>query len=324
MNQPFSPPFEPHAIPSPPAPKSGLPWGKLALAVVAGAILMVVLLAVVGMASKSSPSSVASFGKGCIGVIEINGEILPSDTPDSLLSTGQPGSTSLVDLIEEANSRSDVRAILLQVDSPGGSPLASREIYTALKDVKKPKVAYFRELAASGGYYVAMGTDYIVSEPDTLTGSIGVRMSLQDLSGLFAKIGYNETELKSGELKDIGTYSRPMTEQERAILQSIINESFEEFKGVVVENRGARLRHPQFEEILDARVLTGRQALAVGLVDEIGSKKDAIRHTAAMLNETDMDVCPIVSTRGGFISRLFSGALSLPLPKSEGVWHLWY
>jgi len=289
-----------------------------------GALMMLFLLAIAGLAGAKSDSTMPSFGSGCIGLIEINGELLPDDTPDSLFSSSAPGSASVVKLIEEADSRHDVRAILLQINSPGGSPLASREIYSALKEVNKPKVAYFRELAASGGYYIAMGTDYIVSEPDTLTGSIGVRSTLMDLSGLYSKLGINETSVKSGELKDIGSPSRPMTEKEMTVMQGIVDEVFEEFKGVVAENRGSRLRHPQFEEILDARILTGRQAYSIGLVDEIGGRKAAIKRTAAMLNETDMEICTISEEHRGFFSQLFSGSLSIPLTNANGEWRLRY
>jgi protease-4 len=300
-------------------------WVWLA-AGIAGGLLLLAIAAFVIMGAGGGSKSL-EWGRGCVAEIEVRGEIVADDTPGSLFSTGQAGAETIAKMVEEADQRSDVKAILLTVDSPGGSPVGSRDIYRALSESKKPKVAYFREMAASGGYYAAMGTDYIVSEPDALTGSIGVRASIADLSGLFAKIGYNETEITSGGLKDIGNPARPMTEQERAIMQAIVNESFEEFRDVVLQSRGARLSHPQFEQILDARVLSGRQALPIGLVDALGSKKDAILKASQMANETDaLEVCPMQpSDSGGLLSRVLGGALAGPLlPKISGNWQLQY
>ncbi|MCL6088539.1 MAG: signal peptide peptidase SppA, partial [Candidatus Marsarchaeota archaeon] len=300
-------------------------WIWLAAAVVGG--LLLIAIAAFALFGAGGGSGNLEWGRGCVAQIDLRGEIMADDTPDTLFAAGQAGSETIAKMVEEADRRSDVKAILLEVDSPGGSPVGSRDIYRALAESKKPKVAYFREMAASGGYYAAMGTDYIVSEPDALTGSIGVRASIADLSGLFAKIGYNETEITSGELKDIGNPARPMTEQERAIMQAIVNESFVEFRDVVLQSRGARLRHPQFEQILDARVLSGRQALPIGLVDALGSRKDAILKASQMANETDaLEVCQMQpSAGGGWLSRVLGGALAGPLlPRLQGGWQLQY
>lgn len=265
-------------------------------------------------------------GGGCVALVKVTGEIVPDDSPSSLFGVGTSGSETIAKEIEDAGNRSDVKAILLMVDSPGGSPMASREIYAALKKVNKPKVAYLREMAASGGYYVASGADYIVSEPDTLTGSIGVRSSFSDLSGLFEKVGYNETELKSGELKDIGNPSRPMTEKEKKVMQSIIDEIFTEFKGVVMESRGNRLDMRKFEEVLDARVLSGRQAYQIGLVDQIGDKNAATLKASQLAgSEEKLEVCEISEKKGGLMSSLLGEFAILPTPK-VGIphWKLQY
>ncbi|VVB57613.1 Peptidase family S49 [uncultured archaeon] len=300
--------------------KNGLP-----LAWMGAGLLGILLLAGLLYVFFSSASSLPSLGRGCIGVIDIKGEITADDTPDTLFSQGQAGSSTIAKLIQRADERPDVRGILVVIDSPGGSSLGSREIYSALRASDKPKVSYLRELAASGGYYSAIGTDYIVSEPDTLTGSIGVRMTITDLSGLFSKLGYNETTIKSGELKDIGTPDRPMTDAERQIFEGIVNETFGEFKDAVVARRGSKLAHPGFEQALDGRVLTGRQAQAIGLVDEIGTQKMAEQRLASMLNESKpLPLCPISSSRPGLFSSLFSGLLATPPLEQAGGWHLSY
>lgn len=286
---------------------------------------LVGLLAVAGLVLLAFGGSGADLGKGCIGVIEVKGEIVAEDSAGSLFNAGQTGSTTIANLIEEAERRADVKAIMVEIDSPGGSTTGSREIYEALKNSKKPKVAYLREMAASGGYYVAVGTDYIVSEPDALTGSIGVRSTFVDLSGLFAKLGYNETVIKSGELKDMGSSSRPPSEKELQIMQAIVNESFEEFRQAVMLGRGNRLKHPQFEEVLDARVLSGRQALGLGMVDSLGGRKQAVLKAGEMAGDKTLGTCPIQAEQQGLLSRLLSGALALPvLPSMSGGWNLQY
>jgi protease-4 len=225
-----------------------------------------------------------SIPKECVGVIQVNGEISTESSSGGLFGTPTIGSTDIVKQIQDAEKRDDVKAVVFDVNSPGGSVVASREVYEAVKDMKKPKVAYFREVAASGAYYISAPTDYIVSEPDALTGSIGVTTTFEDMSGLFSKLGLNYTVFKSGELKDIGTNTRPPTQKEKQIMQDMINQIFNEFKSVVEEGRKGKLNEQKFNEILDARVLTGTQAKDVGLVDEIGNKKLALVRAAKLAN----------------------------------------
>ncbi|QLJ52708.1 MAG: hypothetical protein Sv326_0533 [Candidatus Fermentimicrarchaeum limneticum] len=227
---------------------------------------------------------VLAYPQDCVGVIEVHGVIGTESSSGGLFGTPTVGSTDIVRQIEEAQSRSEVKAVVFEVNSPGGSVVASKEVYEATRELKKPKVSYFREVAASGGYYISAGSDYIVSEPDALTGSIGVVSVFEDMSGLFNKLGINYTIFKSGELKDMGDPSRPPTEKEKQIMQSIIDEIFQEFKKVVEEGRGDRLNKQKFEEVLDARVLTGRQAMGVGLVDELGNRDEALKVAGRLAN----------------------------------------
>jgi protease IV len=284
-------------------------------------LLGVVFLVFLGVLLFSS-ASVPVLGK-CVAVVNINQEITTQGASGSLFSAGSPGSEDIANAIEELNSRDDVGAVVFVVDSPGGSVVGTREIYNAVKALDKPKVAYFREVAASGAYYLSTGTDYIISDPDALTGSIGVVMTVGDLSGLFGKIGYNETTIKSGEEKDIGSYSRPMTEKDRQILQALVDEIFTEFKNIVIANRGSRLNMQKFNEILDARVVSGTQAKSIGLVDALGTKKDAIAKAADMAGITDEEpkICQIstMPSEGGLFgaTELFRGALDALLPQGS-------
>lgn len=278
-------------------------WGYALVAVMAVLVLSGVYLIFCEIPSFEG------IGNGCVGVIEIDGEILAQSQAAGLFDAGTLGSEDIAELVNEANERSDVKSILVIINSPGGSVVGSREIYAALKEAGKPKVAYFREMAASGGYYAALGTDYIVSEPDALTGSIGARMTLSDMSGLFEKIGYNETTIKTGEYKDIGSYSREMTDEEKEILQSIVDEAYSEFESVVLSERKGRLDEKKFSLMAaDARIMTGRQAQKIGLVDEVGSKKDAI--LIASQRAGAQEALPLCQIKAKGASGIFGSMLS--------------
>lgn len=252
-------------------------------------LLIVLLVVVIGMMLFATLLAayaiyVLTYPRECVGVVEINGVISTETSSGGLFGTPTIGSDDVVSQIREAESRSDIKAVVFEVNSPGGSVVASKEIYEAVRDMKKPRVAYFREVAASGAYYISAGADYIVTEPDALTGNIGVIATFEDMSGLFEKLGVNYTIFKSGELKDMGSPTRPATEKEKEIMMGIINEIFDEFKKVVMEGRGRRLNMEKFEEVLDGRILTGRQALAVGLVDELGNREEALKLAARLGN----------------------------------------
>lgn len=227
-------------------------------------------------------SLVPSFTGKCVAVVNIDNELAVDGVPPTLFSAGIPGSAEIADSIRALNKREDVGAVLFVINSPGGSVVATREIYEAVKELDKPKVAYFREVAASGGYYVGTGADYIISDPDALTGSIGVIATVTDLSGLLGTLGVNVTAITSGPHKDIASSFREMTPEEQQILQALVDEIYSEFRGVVLENRRGRLDLNKFNEVSDGRVLSGRQAAKAGLVDRTGSRRDAILKAAEL------------------------------------------
>lgn len=255
-----------------------------------GFVLLLLLLIVFTQLSEKG-----ILGK-CVGVVNIDGEITVEGNEGGIFSMGKPGSEEIAQTIKKLNERGDIGAVLVVINSPGGSVVGSREIYSAVEELKKPKIAYLRGVAASGGYYVASGADYIISDPNTLTGSIGVIATVVEFSELFDMLGINFTSIKSGVYKDIWSTQRPMSEEEKEILQSIINETFEEFRDVVVKKRGEKLDKKRMDEIFDGRVMSGRQAYSYGLVDELGSKEDALRKAAEMGDveyEGDVPVCEI-------------------------------
>jgi len=190
-------------------------------------------------------------------------------------------SESTVDEIERYSKLSSVKAMVIRIDSPGGFVAPSQEIYFALRRVREkdiPVVVSMGTVAASGGYYVALGADKILANPGTATGSIGVILSYPVVGELFDKLGISMERVKSGEFKDIGDPTRPLTEEERAVLRERIDDVYQQFIDVVAESRG--MSEEDVRAVADGRVYTGRQAVELGLIDGEGDLHDAIKLAA--------------------------------------------
>lgn len=170
-----------------------------------------------------------------------------------------------------------IKGIVLRVDSPGGAVAPSQEIYRAVRALKtkKPIVASMSSTAASGGLYVTLGASKIYAEPGTLTGSIGVIMQVPNFSVVSEKVGVSMVTIKAGKLKDVGNQFRPMTDEERAFLESTVAEVHDDFIQAVVDGRG--LPRSQVDQFADGRVLVGSTAKKLGLVDEFGGLYEAGR-----------------------------------------------
>ncbi|HHY37465.1 MAG TPA: signal peptide peptidase SppA, partial [Clostridia bacterium] len=211
-----------------------------------------------------------------IGIIYIDG-IISGGTSSSGLFGVTTGSDDVVAYLKEATDDPSVRAVVLRVNSPGGSAPAAQEIsreIQKLKDAGKAVVVSMGDVAASGAYYISAGADMIMANPGTITGSIGAIMSVTNVEELYRKIGVREETIKSGPHKDIGSGTRPMTEEERRILEELVNTVYRQFLEAVANGRGMSLE--ELKPIADGRILTGSQAKEVGLVDEIGNFQDAI------------------------------------------------
>ncbi|MCA9464720.1 MAG: signal peptide peptidase SppA [Nitrospira sp.] len=172
-----------------------------------------------------------------------------------------------------------VRAIVMRIDSPGGGVAPSQEIYNAVRRVRKENnktvVASMGTVAASGGYYIAVATDRILANPGTLTGSIGVIMQMANFQELLEKVGVKNIVVKTGKFKDIGSPFRPMQEEDRRLLQSVMDDVHRQFIDAVADGRS--LDSAEVEQLADGRVFTGKQAKSILLVDDIGDLQDAIR-----------------------------------------------
>ncbi len=184
------------------------------------------------------------------------------------------------DLLEQAAANSNVKAVVLRINSPGGSVVASDQIYHALLDFEKPVVVWMGEMAASGGYYISCGGDYVFAHPDTLTGSIGVISQFINAEELLDEIGVDVVVITSGPRKDMGSLFREMTEEEQALWQEVTDEIYENFVEIVAQARA--LDEETVRELADGRVYTGRQAQELGLVDEVGTLDDAIAKAAEL------------------------------------------
>jgi protease-4 len=176
--------------------------------------------------------------------------------------------------LRRAAADPSVKAVVLRINSPGGSVVASNEIYKQLKDFTKPIVVSMGEEAASGGYYIACASKWIVANPDTLTGSIGVITELVNADELIKKIGVQVIVIKTGPNKDIGSPFRPMTDDEKRLWQAVIDQAFDGFVQVVAQGRS--LPEDKVRQIGDGRVYSGRQAKELGLVDQLGYLDDAV------------------------------------------------
>ena len=260
-----------------------------------------------------------SFGRPAVGVVYVEGQIVGGRSSGLFDAVGAYSDSVIADL-RRAERDPSVKAIVLRVDSPGGGVTASDEIRNELIKLtkKKPVVASFGALAASGGYYISAPTNKIVSNETTLTGSIGVITVIPNVQGLMEKLGVEVSVLTSGPHKDETTGLRPLTDADREILQSIVNESYERFVTVVSEGR--KMSKDDVRRMADGRIYTGRQALDLKLVDEIGDLPEAIQ-AAAQLSGIRGAPRVVRYRRGG---GLFGGAVgmveerlglpSLPLP----------
>lgn len=218
-----------------------------------------------------------------VAIIRVEGMILPGDAPPPSPFGTAPAaaySQQIIDRLKRAEKNDNVKAIILFVDSPGGSALASDEVARHIKAMEKPIIVSMGSLAASGGYYISAPTGEIWAAPQTLTCSIGVIMQFINVEEFADEYGITGVTIKSGQFKDTGNPFREVTEADREILQSVVDEAYADFVQVIVEGRAETMTEAEVREIADGRICTGRQALEFGLVDEIGYLPDVIDRAA--------------------------------------------
>jgi protease-4 len=236
------------------------------------ALLGLLVLAVIGVFLLTSLALDSSWlGGERVAVIRIEGVITDS--------------RETIEELRRFRDNPSIKAVVLRIDSPGGGVVPSQEIHTevlkARKDGRLKVVASMGNLAASGGYYIAAATDKIVANPGTLTGSIGVIMELANVQGLLEKVGVQSVVIKSGRYKDLASPFRAMSKEDRALLQSVLDDVHDQFIQAVAAGRALKVE--EVRPLADGRIFTGRQARTAKLVDELGDLQDAIKLAARLV-----------------------------------------
>jgi len=246
---------------------------------------------------------------GNVALIPVEGIIMASGT-SNVFGESVVASDTIVKFIEEAAESSQIEAIVLEINSPGGSPVASDEIGTAIKNAKdsgKPVVAVIREIGASGGYWIASATDYIIANRMSATGSIGVISSYVEFSGLMEEYGVGYEQLTAGKYKDIGTPFRQLKEEERDLFQNKINKIYDIFVDEVALNRN--IPREKVVDLATGEVYFGMEALNLGLIDQLGDKATAEKYLKEEHDLQDVDYVVYQRQLGllNMLSGIFSG-----------------
>ena len=247
---------------------------------------------------------------------------------DGFIASGEPwlffAGTSVADVkerLQRAENDWRVKAVVLRINSPGGEATASdiihREVVRFKAESKKPVVAALMGTAASGGYYVACAADHIVASPTCITGSVGVVMNFYNVEGLYNKLGLETVVIKSGEKKDIANPARPMTDEERAILQGLNRTLYERFVAAVKEGRSG-MTGDDFEAISDGRPVSAPEAQRLHMVDALGYLEDAIEQAITLAEVPDADVIMYKSERSQN-TNIYAGSAAVSQLMQEGL-----
>ncbi len=231
------------------------------------------------------------WSRGKIVIIEVEGLLMNARSGGFLQATENQVSL-FVQQLQKAEADEDVRAVVLRVNSPGGTVSATDTMYQHVlkfrQKSKKPVVAAAQDIAASGGYYVACAADRVIVQPTSVIGSIGVIFNTFEFSGTLDKIGARSEAIKSGPLKDMGSPFKPLTDPERQVMQGIVDEYFGRFEAVVTTRRG--LSGEKLKAVTDGRVFSGERAVQLGLADESGFLEDAIESAKSLAKAPNADV----------------------------------
>jgi protease IV len=257
------------------------------------------------------------FGEA-VAVVRVEGVIVPGEAPppNPFVGgiSGNAHSQTIVDQLKRANEEENIKAVILLVDSPGGSVFASDEIYLQVKAMNKPTIAAMGSLAASGGYYVSAATDEIWASPHTLTCSIGVISQFINLEGFAEEYGITAVTVKSGQFKDTGNPFREFTEADRLLWQALIDEAYSAFVKVVAEGR--HMTEEQVRAIADGRICSGLQAQQMNLVDKLGYLP-AVIDRAAELGGIEGEPRLVEYSQEAGLFEALSATMSRPTPVDE-------
>src|SRR3989344_6154798 len=239
-------------------------------------LIVLYLAALVSSKLLDSPISGDLINNG-IAVIKIEGPILLSSSA-SLFGTDSTSSDEIIANLEKAENNNGVKAIILEINSPGGTVLASKEVADKVKSIQKPTIALIREVGASGAYWIASSSDLIIADELSITGSIGVTSSYLEFSGLMDKLGVNYEQLSVGEYKELGNPFQQLTLEEKAILDSKLQLIHAAFLKKIQEKRTIK----NIEKVKTGEFFLGSEALELGLVDKLGNLDTAVQEAKAL------------------------------------------
>jgi len=246
-----------------------------------------------------------------IAVVYAVGVIVEGESSTSLLGGSSVGSATIVKALRTAEKDDTVKAIVLRVDSPGGSATASDLIWREVTRIKKPVIASMGDIAASGGYYISMGADKILAEPGTLTGSIGVVGGKLSMKGLFDKVGLTTQSIRRGQNAGMFSSQGKFTDSEKKVWQAMMNETYGQFVSKAAQGR--KMDRKKLQSLAEGRIWTGRMAAGNGLVDRTGTLKDAIaeaRKLASVKDDEETEVLVLPEPKS-FFEVLFGSDASL-------------
>ena len=244
-----------------------------------------------GTRGASSDDSL-HFSSPYIAELSVNG-VIQGDTTDSLTSQATYHHSWTVNKIKALKADTNNKGLIMYVNTPGGAVYEADELYLAIKDYKettgRPVYSYMASEAASGGYYISAPCDQIIANRNCWTGSIGVTIgTLYDITGLLKKYGVKTVSIHAGKNKAMGSYTEELTEEQQDILQSLVDEAYEQFVGIVAEGRNMDLK--EVKKLADGRIYTAKQAKANGLIDEIGTFDEAVQK---MKKKYELEGCTV-------------------------------
>ena len=245
------------------------------------------------------------------------GPITEGSSDSDVFGSSTMGSTTIIEALRKADSDAKVKAIVLRIDSPGGSATASDLIWRETVRIKKPVIASMGDVAGSGGYYIAMGARRIFAAPGTLTGSIGVIGGKLVTGGLWQKLGLRTEVISRGANSGAFSSDQPFTPGERKVLMELLQETYRQFVSKAAEGR--KMPYSKLEGLAQGRVYSGRTAKDLGLVDELGTLQDAVaaaKTAAGMTADADVDLLLLPESKS-FFEQMFGDSAA---GETESLW----
>ncbi|MDO4894126.1 signal peptide peptidase SppA [Moraxella sp.] len=247
--------------------KTSRRWGVI-LRIITLAVWLILAVLLTRACSDSASVDKAGMSSPHLAVVEVNG-VIGGNAREGV------SAFEVSEALSEAFDNPNAKSVALVINSPGGSPVQSDEIWEAMMDLRKENpdkklYAVIEDIGASGAYYIASAADEIWANPSSLVGSIGVIMSGYNVEELMKKVGVRDVTMTAGEYKDILSSSRPMTEKEKAHIQALLDATHQDFINSVKQGRGKKLKNPEENQLFSGLIWTGRQAVDLGLADRLG------------------------------------------------------